>query len=49
LRAHQRALEKLNSLSALHVISNASQSFQEPGVMDEVAQLAALWFLQHIG
>ncbi len=48
LRSHQKALEKLNNNSALNVISRASQSFQEPGVLEESAQLAALWFLQHL-
>lgn len=49
LRSHQRALEKLNPASSLNVVSRASFSFQEPGVLEEAAQLAVLWFLQHLG
>ncbi len=49
LRSNRRALEKLNGNSTLNVIPHASQSFREPGVMEESAQLAALWFLQHLG
>jgi putative phosphoribosyl transferase len=49
LRSCRRALEKLNGQSTLNVISRATSSFQEPGVLEESAQLAALWFLQHLG
>jgi putative phosphoribosyl transferase len=48
LRASQSALEKLNSASTLNVVPSASHSFDEPGVMEEAAQLAALWFLHHL-
>ena len=48
LRASQSALEKLNSSSTLNVVPSASHSFDEPGAMEEAAQLAALWFLHHL-
>ncbi len=48
LRSAHKALEKLNSHSALNVIPRASASFEETGAMEEAAQLAALWFLRHL-
>lgn len=48
LRSAQKALEKLNSHSALNVISRASAGFEETGAMEEAAQLAALWFLRYL-
>ena len=48
LRSNRRALERLNGSCTLNVIPHASQAFQEPGVMEESAQLAALWFLSHL-
>ena len=48
LRSNRKALERLNGSSTLNVIPHASQAFQEPGVLEESAQLAALWFLQHL-
>lgn len=45
LQASQRALEKLSPASKLHVVTSASRTFREPGVVEEAAQLAALWFL----
>jgi putative phosphoribosyl transferase len=48
VRSNQAALSKLNGDSAINIISSASASFQEPGVMEESAQLASLWFLQHM-
>jgi pimeloyl-ACP methyl ester carboxylesterase len=47
--AHSReALAKLNGKSSLHVIPRASRAFEEPGVLEEAAQLAALWFTQYL-
>lgn len=48
IRASQLALGKLNEKSAINIISAASASFQEPGVLEESAHLASLWFLQHM-
>jgi pimeloyl-ACP methyl ester carboxylesterase len=48
LRSSELALERLNKASKLHVISGASRGFREPGVAEEAAQLAALWFLHHL-
>ena len=48
VRSNQAALGKLNGKSAINIISAASASFQEPGALEESAQLASLWFLQHM-
>lgn len=48
LRANRLALEQLNVASSLNVIPHASRAFTEPGSTEQAAQLAALWFLQHL-
>lgn len=48
LRSAQKAVEKLNSDSALNIIPRASAAFEETGTLEEAAQLAALWFLRHL-
>lgn len=49
LRSSQSALKGLNGHSVLNVISYASQTFEEPGALEDAAELAALWFSQHLG
>lgn len=48
LRQSRHLFAKLNGASSFNIIPHATASFQEPGVMEESAQLAALWFLQHL-
>lgn len=48
VRSNRAALAKLNGQSAMNVISGASAAFREPGVFEEAAQLASLWFLQYL-
>lgn len=41
---NQKALEKLNTESRLYIIPRATHLFEEPGALEEVAQLSAHWF-----
>lgn len=48
LRLNKKALEKLNRHCAITVVPNATHLFEEPGALDDVAQLAAGWLEQHL-
>lgn len=41
---NRQALERLNTQSRLEIIPRATHLFEEPGTLEEVAQLAAEWF-----
>ena len=43
------ALGKLQVEKELVIIPDATHLFEEPGALDKVAQLAANWFLSHLG
>lgn len=49
LRLNEQALERLNERSALEIVEGATHLFEEPGKLDEVAQLASGWFQKHVG
>jgi len=42
-----QALERLNTQSCLEIIPRATHLFEEPGTLEEAAQLAAEWFGHH--
>jgi putative phosphoribosyl transferase len=42
------ALSKLRCEKKLVIIPGASHLFEEPGALDEVAQLAREWFERHL-
>ena len=44
LQLNQEALAELNDESSLEVVPGASHLFEEPGKLDQVADLAAEWF-----
>ncbi len=44
---NKQALEKLNARSRLDIIPRATHLFEEPGALEDVAQLAAAWFQKH--
>lgn len=44
LRLNQQAFEALHCMKELRVIANATHLFEEPGALEEVAQLAGTWF-----
>jgi putative phosphoribosyl transferase len=49
LELNERALRHLDARSRLHVVPGATHLFEEPGALEEVARVAADWFLAHLG
>ena len=49
LDINRRSLEQLGGPKDLAIVEGATHLFQEPGALDEVADLAAAWFVQHLG
>lgn len=49
LQLNQEALAELNDESSLEVVPGASHLFEEPGKLDQVADLALEWFRGHLG
>ena len=48
LDLNRAALAELGDGRELVVVPNATHLFEEPGALDEVARLAANWFLEHL-
>jgi putative phosphoribosyl transferase len=48
LAMNQTALEKLPGKKRLEIIPGATHLFEEPGALEEVARLAAAWFLEFL-
>jgi dienelactone hydrolase len=49
LELNEEAMELLACEKELRVVPGASHLFEEPGALDQVARLAADWFLRHLG
>jgi putative phosphoribosyl transferase len=49
LELNRRALARLSCPKQLVVVPGATHLFPEPGALEDVARLAARWFLQHLG
>jgi len=49
LELNRRALALLRCPKQLVVVPGATHLFEEPEVLEEVAQLAEQWFLRHLG
>lgn len=47
LQANRDAAARMTAPHQIEVIAGASHLFEEPGALDEVAQLAGSWFLTH--
>jgi putative phosphoribosyl transferase len=45
---NERAMRQMKALTRLRVVPGASHLFEEPGALDEVALLAADWFVRHL-
>ncbi len=45
---NRRALSRLTVEKALEIVPGATHLFPEPGALDEVARLAAAWFVRHL-
>jgi pimeloyl-ACP methyl ester carboxylesterase len=48
LELNRQALQKLAGQAQLVVIPGASHLFEEPGALEQVAQLARDWFTEHL-
>jgi predicted alpha/beta-hydrolase family hydrolase len=48
LHLNESAYAQLRCVKALHVVNGATHLFEEPGKLEEVAQLATQWFQQHL-
>jgi putative phosphoribosyl transferase len=48
IEMNQEALAKLSCEKKLVIVSGATHLFEEPGALEEVAQLAADWFTRHL-
>lgn len=46
---NREAFEHLRSEKQLVIVPGATHLFEEPGALEEVARLAAQWFLKHLG
>lgn len=48
IHLNRMALEKLNDRSAIKIIPGATHLFEEPGTLEQAAQLAAAWFEKYL-
>ena len=48
LELNEEAYEMLGCEKTLTVLPHATHLFEEPGALEEVARLAAEWFLEHL-
>lgn len=48
LKLNTKAYARLKCEKDMKIVPDATHLFEEPGKLEEVAQLAALWFLAHI-
>jgi dienelactone hydrolase len=49
IELNRQAYEKLQAKKHLAIVKGATHLFEEPGTLQEVANLAAAWFGRHIG
>jgi pimeloyl-ACP methyl ester carboxylesterase len=48
LQLNREALTRLGGRKRLSVVAGASHLFEEPGALEQVAELAADWFTLHL-
>jgi pimeloyl-ACP methyl ester carboxylesterase len=48
IKMNQEAYEQLRCVKELKIVPGATHLFEEPGKLEEVARLAAKWFLNHL-
>lgn len=48
IELNERAKAELRSETKLEIVPGASHLFEEPGALDRVADLAAVWFAEHL-
>lgn len=49
IQLNQKAYEKLKCERKLEIVPEASHLFEEPNKLGQVAQMAAKWFVKHLG
>jgi pimeloyl-ACP methyl ester carboxylesterase len=49
IELNQEAFDRMRCPKELRIIPGASHLFEEPGTLEQVAELAAEWFEQHMG
>lgn len=49
IEMNKEAMEQLTSEKELAIVPRATHLFEEPGTLEEVARLAADWFIRYIG
>ena len=48
LRLNQEALARLGGVKRLTIVPGATHLFEEPGALEQVADLAVAWFSEHL-
>ena len=48
LALNRQALQRLGGVKKLAVVAGATHLFEEPGTLEEVARMAADWFVRHL-
>lgn len=48
LELNREAYDRLRCVKSLRVVEGATHLFEEPGALEEVADLAAAWFREHL-
>ena len=48
IKINKETMKQLNSEKKLEIVSGASHLFEEPGTLEEVAELAVEWFKEHL-
>jgi pimeloyl-ACP methyl ester carboxylesterase len=48
LELNQEAQARMRAETSLEIIAGATHLFEEPGALDIVADLAAVWFRRHL-
>jgi dienelactone hydrolase len=49
LEMNREALRRLNAPADLAIVPGATHLFEEPGTLEQVMELAAEWFIRHLG
>jgi dienelactone hydrolase len=49
VKLNQHAYDRLKTEKDLVIVPGATHLFEEPGALEEVARLAADWFMRHLG
>jgi putative phosphoribosyl transferase len=48
ITSNQAAYTRLHCEKAMHIVAGASHLFEEPGTLEDVAEMAAEWFAQYL-